>query len=173
MADCSYTAKDLMSKYVLTVPPEVTVQDLVKLFVSHSLSAVPVTGEDNELLGIISEGDLLYKEVRPYIPQYINILGASLYYCGYGKYKESFQKLLAVKAEEIMTRQVRCVLPDTPINDIAALMIDEHLKTVPVVDEKHRLLGVITRHDMLAASLVISHMEGQQEEKDGQEGKTK
>lgn len=54
-------AKDFMTKYVFTVTPETTVQQLVRLFVTHPVSAIPVVGDDNELLGIVSEGDLLYK----------------------------------------------------------------------------------------------------------------
>ncbi len=58
-------AKDFMTKYVFSIPPDVTVHELVKLFVTHPVSAVPVVGDDNELLGIVSEGDLLYKKVKP------------------------------------------------------------------------------------------------------------
>ena len=69
-------AKDFMTKYVFSIPPDVTVHELVKLFVTHPVSAVPVVGDDNELLGIVSEGDLLYKKVKPKVPAYLDILGA-------------------------------------------------------------------------------------------------
>ena len=150
MADKIYRAKDFMTKYVLTVSPDTTIQELVRLFVRHPVSAVPVTGADSELLGIVSEGDLLYKKARPYIPQYVDVLGASIYYYGYGKYEESFRKLLATKASEIMTKDVRCVTPETDMETITTLMIDEHLKSVPVIDKPKRLVGIITRHDILS-----------------------
>ena len=94
-----YKAKDFMSKYVLSVPADCTVQELIHLFVSHPIDAIPVTDGDNKLLGIVSEGDLLYKKVRPYVPQYVDVLGASLYYCGYGRYEKSFRKLLATRSD--------------------------------------------------------------------------
>ena len=72
-------AKDFMTKYVFSIPPDVTVHELVKLFVTHPVSAVPVVGDDNELLGIVSEGDLLYKKVKPKVPAYLDILGANIY----------------------------------------------------------------------------------------------
>ena len=125
-----YKAKDFMSKYVLSVPADCTVQELIHLFVSHPIDAIPVTDGDNKLLGIISEGDLLYKKVRPYVPQYVD-------------------KLLATRADEIMTKDVRCVTPETDMDTITSLMIDEHLKTVPVVDKNNRLAGIVTRHDIL------------------------
>lgn len=129
------------------------------LFVTHPVSAIPVVGDDNELLGIISEGDLLYKRVKPKIPQYVDVLGANLYYCGFGRYEESFRKMLAITAKEIMTKDVRCVTEDTEMDTITNLMIDEHLKTVPVVkrikdidgEEIVKLVGIITRHDIISA----------------------
>lgn len=118
-------------------------------------------GDDNELLGIVSEGDLLYKKVTPKIPQYVDVLGGNLYYCGFGRYEKSFRKLLATTAAEIMTKDVRCVTPDTDMETVTTLMVDEHLKTVPVVEKKKidnpnitppaRLVGIITRHDILGA----------------------
>ena len=49
-----YKAKDFMSKYVLSVPADCTVQELIHLFVSHPIDAIPVTDGDNKLLGIVS-----------------------------------------------------------------------------------------------------------------------
>ena len=149
MAEKEYKAKDFMTKYVFAVPPDITVHELIRLFVSHNVSAIPVVDEDNHLLGIVSEGDLLYKKVRPYIPQYIDVLGGTLYYCGYGRYEKSFRKLLATEASEIMTKETKCVMPDTEMSVITTLMVDEHLKTVPVVDDNKKLVGIITRHDIL------------------------
>ncbi len=149
MAVKEYKAKDFMEKYVFTVPPSITIHELIRAFVSHNVSAIPVVDEDDTLLGIVSEGDLLYKKVRPRIPQYIDILGGTLYYCGYGRYAKSFRKMLATEAAEIMTRDVRCVTPETEMSVITTLMVDEHLKVVPVVSENNRLVGLITRHDIL------------------------
>ena len=153
--------KDFMTKYVFTVSPDVTVHRLVGLFCTHPVSAIPVVGDDNELLGIVSEGDLLYKKVTPKIPQYVDVLGGNLCYCGFGRYEKSFRKLLATTAAEIMTKDVRCVTPDTDMETVTTLMVDEHLKTVPVVEKKKidnpditppaRLVGIITRHDILGA----------------------
>lgn len=63
-----YKAKDFMEKYVFTVPPSITIHELIRAFVSHNIGAIPVVDEDDTLLGIVSEGDLLYKKVRPRIP---------------------------------------------------------------------------------------------------------
>ena len=49
-----------------------------------------------KLLGIISEGDLLYKKVRPHVPHYVNVLGASIYYNGIGEYNAQFKKIVSI-----------------------------------------------------------------------------
>lgn len=149
MAGKEYKAKDFMEKYVFTVPPDITVHELIRLFVSHNVSAIPVVADDCRLLGIVSEGDLLYKKVKPQIPQHINVLGGTLYYCGYGRYEKSFRKMLATEASEIMTKETKCVRPDTDMSAITTLMVDKHLKAVPVVDKDNRLVGMITRRDIL------------------------
>lgn len=149
MAEKEYVAKDFMQKYVFSVPADITVHELIRLFVSHNVSAMPVVSEDGKLLGIVSEGDLMYKKVQPYIPQYIDVLGGTLYYCGYGHYQKSFKKMLATTAAEIMTKEVKCVKTDTKMGVITTLMVDKHLKVVPVVDEKNKLVGMISRHDIL------------------------
>ena len=91
----------------------------------------------------------------------MDVLGGNLYYCGFGRYERSFRKLLATTAAEIMTKDVRCVTPETDMETLTNLMVDEHLKTVPVVEKKKsgnpdidapaRLVGIITRHDILGA----------------------
>ena len=168
MAVKEYKAKDFMTKYVFIVPPDITIHELIRLFVSHNVSAIPVVGEGNKLLGIVSEGDLLYKKVRPYIPQFIDVLGGTLYYCGYGRYEKSFRKLLATQASEIMTKNVRCVTPETDMTAITTLMVDEHLKSVPVVDEKNILVGMVTRHDILTVLALNEREELAEEDKQGQ-----
>lgn len=166
MAEKEYLAKDFMEKYVFSVPPDITVHELIRLFVSHNTSAMPVVDEEGKLLGIVSEGDLMYKKTRPYIPQYIDVLGGTLYYCGYGRYQKSFKKMLATKASEIMTKNVHCVTPETKMDVITTLMVDKHLKTVPVVAENNRLVGMISRHDILTVLALTEREEAETEEAD-------
>ncbi len=141
-------ARDIMNKYVLSCDQDTTMHELIRLFVKHRVSAIPVVGEDNRLEGIVSEGDILYKQASPQVPSYVNVLGASLYYSGVHKYRETFQKLLATRAGDMMTAAVKYVDDDTPADVVTELMIEEHLKNVPVVKDG-RLVGMISRWDML------------------------
>ena len=68
--------EEVMNKYPVTVGKDAPISDVADLLVKYNLTAVSVVDDDNKLLGIISEGDLLYKKVRPHVPHYVNVLGA-------------------------------------------------------------------------------------------------
>ncbi|MGL5270383.1 MAG: CBS domain-containing protein [Selenomonadaceae bacterium] len=147
-AETVIRAKDIMAKKLITVGPKETVQEVARLLVEHNISGVPVVDETGKLLGIISEGDLLHKEVAPKLPNMLNILGAIIFYNGVKEYKTAFQKMLASTAEEIMTKRVVSVAEDADISEIGELMLEHHIKRVPVVREGI-LVGIIGRNDMM------------------------
>ena len=64
-------SQDVMNKYPVTVGKDAPISDVADLLVKYNLTAVSVVDEENKLLGIISEGDLLYKKVRPHVPHYV------------------------------------------------------------------------------------------------------
>ena len=84
--------QEVMNKYPVIVGKDAPISDVADLLVKYNLTAVSVVDDNNKLLGIISEGDLLYKKVRPHVPHYVNVLGASIYYNGIGEYNAKFKK---------------------------------------------------------------------------------
>lgn len=141
--------QDIMNKYPVTVTRDSSITEVAKLMVKHNLTALAVVDGDNKLVGIISEGDLLYKKVRPHAPHYINILGANIYYGGIGEYDAQFKKLLATKVEELMTTEVMTAYADSEVEQMVGGMIDKHLKNLPIVDDKYHLVGMVSRHDVM------------------------
>ena len=71
--------QDIMTKKVLTVRPETTVREVAEILVNHKISGVPVVEDDGRLVGIVSEGDLMSKELLPEPPAEFCILGAVIY----------------------------------------------------------------------------------------------
>jgi CBS domain-containing protein len=142
------TASDIMEKYIVTASPETSVFDLVDLFVKNKVAAIPVVDEEEKLIGIITDGDLLYKKIKPHVPHYVNLLGASIYYNGISEYDKGFKKLLACTAKDMMTKNVIIAAPDADVEQIAGVMVAEHLKVIPIVKDKH-VVGIVTRYDIL------------------------
>ena len=141
--------QEIMNKYPITVGKEEQLTEVAKLMVKHNLTAISVVDDNNKLIGIISEGDLLYKKVRPHVPHYINILGANIYYGGIGEYDAQFKKLVATKVEEIMTTEVITAYADAEVEVTVGAMVEKHLKNLPVVDDAYHLVGMVSRHDIM------------------------
>lgn len=142
------TASDVMEKVFVTVSPETSLFDLVHLFVKNKVSAIPVVDEESKLIGIVTDADLLYKKIKPHVPHYVNLLGASIYYNGISEYDKGFKKLMACTAKELMTKDVIIAAPDAEIEQLAGVMVAEHLKVIPIVDN-HHVVGLITRTNIL------------------------
>lgn len=140
---------EAMNKYPVTVTKDTTIYEAAKLLVKYKVAGLIVVDENNKLEGIITEGDLLYKKVRPHAPHYVNVLGASIYYSGIGEYNAQFKKLLAVQVEELMTKEVITCGPKEEVEPVVATMLEKHLKTMPVVDEHGVVIGVFSRRDVV------------------------
>lgn len=141
--------KEIMDKYPVTVQKDTTLQVVAEELSKHRVTSLPVVSEDGKLEGIISEGDLLYKKIRPHTPEYLNLLGASIFYGGLGKFDEEFHKLLGTHVADIMTYDVVTCSEDDDVEDVALIMVEKHLKMLPVVDA-NRVIGVVSRTDIIA-----------------------
>ena len=133
--------QEVMNKYPVTVGKDAPISDVADLLVKYNLTAVSVVDDDNKWL--------LYKKVRPHVPHYVNVLGASIYYNGIGEYNAQFKKLLASHVHELMTDEVITTTPDKDVEEIVSVMLDQHLKNVPVVDKEYRLIGILSRRDII------------------------
>lgn len=141
-------AKDIMSKEVITVHKNDTIAEIAKVLVDQSISGVPVVDDEGFLVGIVSEGDLLHKETTPRIPDYINLLGAIIYYNGVEQYNADFKKLMAEQASSIMTKKVVSISEETDVDDIAKLMLQHGIKRIPCVKD-NKVIGIISRRDLI------------------------
>ncbi|BBB91160.1 MAG TPA: CBS domain-containing protein [Methylomusa anaerophila] len=145
-------AKDIMAKEIITVKQDATIREIAKVLIDNKVSGVPVVDNNGGLVGIVTEGDLLFKETNPRLPEAVNILGAILYYDGVERYNEDFKKLIAGQAGEIMTDKVVVISEDTEIAEIAKLMIKHNIKRLPVVKED-KIIGIVSRADIIKTFL--------------------
>lgn len=141
--------KELMMRNCISVSPEMTVEALAKLLLEHSLSGVPVVSGAGEVVGIVSEGDLLHKESVPRLPNFINLLGAVIFYNGVDRFDDDFKKLMARQVADIMTDNVLTVTEETDVHDAAHLMIEHKIRQIPVVGEHNFLVGLVRRSDII------------------------
>lgn len=144
-------AKDIMTTNVVTVQPDATVDDAVRLMLDHHISAVPVVDAEGHIKGLVSEGDLI-RRVRATDgvrrSWWLEILG------GMNESARDFVKLRSHRIEDVMTRDVLSVEEDTPVADIARLLEKRRIKRVPVLRDG-RVVGIVSRANLLHALSAI------------------
>ncbi|MFZ5945471.1 MAG: CBS domain-containing protein [Bacillota bacterium] len=141
-------AKEIMTKDVITIKAGQTVDQAARLLSENRISGLPVVDQENRVIGIISEGDLVFQQKKITPPVVIAFLDGILQ-LGQQEFYNELKKIAAYKVEDIMTSTVTFVAPETGIDDIATLMINNEINRVPVLDENKKLLGIITRHDII------------------------
>ncbi len=142
-------AQDIMKKEVITVKEYDKLEDVAKVLLDNKISGVPVISDDLRVMGIITEGDLIYQGKKVHVPAFIEILGGVFYYEDPRKIEKDLRKMVAVRVSEVMSTKIITVEEDTPIEDIATLMIEKGINRVPVVGGNGKLVGIISRQDLI------------------------
>jgi len=140
-------AADVMVTNVITVGPEASVQDVARILLGARISGVPVVGSKGELLGIVSEGDLMHRaeaDTGRKRPWWLAML------TGKEVLADEFVKEHSRKITDVMTRKVVTAGPDTPLSVIANLLEKNAIKRVPIV-QGGRVVGIVSRANLLQA----------------------
>jgi len=143
------TAKDIMTKDVITVRPEATVEELARLLIEHKISGVPVVNNEKEIVGIVTENDLIRKNKRFHIPTVIRLFDAYIM-LGSGKAEEEIRKMVATTVNEICTEKVVSIKEETSLEDIATIMAEQHVHLLPVLSGSS-VVGIVGKADMVRA----------------------
>ncbi len=138
---------DVMETGWPTLGPEQTVEDAIKLFAESGISGAPVV-EDGSLTGIVTEGDLIFRDAEIKAPGFLDILGGVIPLGNWDEYRQEAIKSAGVTVGEVMTREVFTVGPDASLAEAATIMAEERVKILPVAEEGS-LRGVVTRMDIL------------------------
>lgn len=141
-------AKDIMTRVVHTVTEETGVDELARLFVERGVSAMPVLDASGHLAGIVTETDMVEQDKPLHIPTVISIFDWVLYLESEKDFREQVQRITARRVAEICAREVVTCTPETPVSEIAALMVDRKAHLIPVV-EGEKLVGVVARLDVI------------------------
>lgn len=139
--------KEIMQTGWPTLGPDQTVEDAIKLFAESGISGVPVV-EGEKLVGIITEGDLIFQDADVKSPGFLDILGGIIPLGNWEEYRREALKSAGVTVDEVMTQDLITVPPDATLSEAATLMAENRVKLLPVA-EGERLRGVVTRMDIL------------------------
>lgn len=144
-------AKDVMTRDVITMTPETSVADIAKLLLFRRISAVPVVDRSGQLIGIVSEGDLMHRselDTEAARPWWLSLFESPQ------EMAKRFVKVHGRCASDVMTRNVITATEDTPLSEIAMLFDRRRIKRVPIVRDG-KLVGIVSRADLLRGLLSI------------------
>lgn len=144
------TVGDIMQTEVITVEPSTTARELANVLAERGISGVPVVDEENRVVGMVSEADIIVQDAELHFPYYVPLLDSVIYLQSFHKFEERLHKMFGSKVEEIMSKEVVAISPDASVRDAATLMTDRQINRLPVVADD-RLVGIITRHDIVQA----------------------
>jgi len=132
------TVRDVMTQRVYRVTPDTPVRELLELVSTHRLRTIPVVGEDREVLGMVTDRDLL----RYLLPGPLRPGG------GDKEKTRSGEGIPEPRVRDIMSRSVMCISEEQALADVASLMVNKDVERLPVVSEG-KLTGFLTRGDIL------------------------
>ena len=142
------TAKDIMSKDVITVTKKTSTEELSKLFIKHRVSGIPVVDENGGLLGVVTQADLIEQKKNLHIPTVIALFDAVILLETQKKFETDVKKLTGSCVEDIYTPNAISVNLDTEFRDVASLMSEKDIHTLPVLDGE-KLVGIIGKLDLI------------------------
>ncbi len=148
------TARDIMTKDVISVTPQTTVEELARILIEHHFSGAPVVDEEGKLLGIVTEHDLITKEKRLHIPTVVRILDAFIYLESQKKFEAELHRMVATRVGDICNKDVVTVTEDTTVTEMATLMAEKGIHILPVMREG-KMVGIVGKEDLLKA---ITHI---------------
>lgn len=150
--------QDAMEKEVIKFQEDERIVDVAGKLRENKISGAPVENKDGKLVGIISEGDIM-RLIEVHSPHMNLILPAPLDLIELPvrmKYEmdeitEDMNKAASLLIGEIMTKKLVTISPDKDIADAATLMDTHDVKRLPVVDSEGKMVGIITRGDIIGA----------------------
>ncbi|WP_030736940.1 CBS domain-containing protein [Streptomyces sp. NRRL S-31] len=139
------TVEELMSRDVVRARRDTPFKELVRLLEENGVTAVPVVDELDRPLGVVSEADLLRKSADQADPTGRTPI----------PHLEAWERAKAEgsRAEELMSAPAVCARPEWTVVEAARLMEVQNVKRLPVVDDADRLLGIVSRGDLLRVFL--------------------
>jgi CBS domain-containing protein len=143
---------DVMTREVVTVTEGTSIKDLCSILSEHKISGVPVVSESGDLVGIVSEKDIVAHQVAGLEPDFVDPDLYELISSKYLGHDELARGQSRMYVEEIMNRNVITIAPDVDIARAAHILLEKGRRRLPVV-EGGKVVGIVSALDLLRALL--------------------
>ncbi|UCF89822.1 MAG: CBS domain-containing protein, partial [Desulfobacterales bacterium] len=134
--------RDIMTRDVITVSPDTEITQAANLLLEKRINGVPVVDGKGKLVGILCQSDLVAQQKSIPIPSLFTLLDGFMPLTSMKRLDKEVEKIAALTVAHAMTADPVTVSPETSIAEVAALMVDQNLHTLPVL-QKGRLVGIV------------------------------
>ena len=142
------TAKDIMTPDVITVSPDMEITEAAKLLINKKINGAPVVDPSGKVVGILCQSDLIAQQKKLPLPSVFTFLDSLITLSSMRRLEKEAEKITATTVSHAMTPNPITIAPDTGIETMAELMIQNNFHTLPVLDNK-RLVGIVGKEDIL------------------------
>ena len=148
-----YASSNVMNTNVITVSPEATLEEAIKILAKHKISGLPVVDADYKVVGVITEKDIVdYAGSLHVIPKMgtAGWISPHIDVSDLATFKKGYELLATTKVKNVMSAKPVTVEESTYIAEVARLMKKKNVNRVPVIDKAGKLVGIITRADLVS-----------------------
>ena len=147
------TVADVMTREVITVKKETSIRDLAELFVTKRIGSLPVVDAEGSVIGIVTESDLVEQGKNVHLPTVVTLFDWVIYLETEKTLERELKKMGGRVVGDIFQQQPITIASDATISAAADLMSEHHMNALPVVDH-NKLVGIISRIDIIRTLLV-------------------
>lgn len=141
--------REIMKREVISLSPELSVKEGVEILLKRRISGLPVMDKNERLKGMFTEKDFL----RYLLPSYLDKVGEFRYEENPKYVKHKISQMDKLKLRQLMRREVVTVEEDVTLCEVARMMLTQKVRRIPVVSKDGRVVGMVTREDIVRALL--------------------
>ncbi|MGC4045442.1 MAG: CBS domain-containing protein [Armatimonas sp.] len=141
------TASEIMTRDVKTIAPDATLREAAEMLAFNGVSGAPVVDDEGHIIGIITDSDLMNEAKKRAALPHVSVFG--LFLAPEEALRRIYHEGADLLVEEIMSKDVETVTGDIIVREIANLMTRRRINRIPVVDTDNKLVGIITRADIM------------------------
>lgn len=145
-------AIDIMTPEPLTLSPDTDIRTAATLLLDKKINGAPVVDAKGKLVGVLCQSDLVAQQKQVTLPSIFAMLDGFIALSSRDDFERELQKIAATNVSQAMTKDPKTVSPQTPLDEIATVMVNEKLFTLPVVADG-KLVGVVGKEDILRTLL--------------------
>ncbi len=140
---------EVMTRDLKKLSPEMSALDGMRELDALEISGLPVVDSAGKIVGMFTEKGVL----KAILPSYVSQVGRFVYENSPKTIKSKVAKLVEYKVGDLMRRDVVKIREDTPVYEVARIMLTQNVRRVPVVDADDKMVGIVARSDVLGAIL--------------------